>query len=245
MDFGSSYWTPKALAGPRQWWQGPLPASQALPVPASYNDLFVESKARDHVGDVWYQRTVFVPTGWSGRRIVLRFDAATHRAAVWVGDEMVVEHEGGYTPFEADITSLALPGEEVRITIVVNNELHFQSIPPGVIQELPDGSKRQRYYHDFFNYSGLHRSVWLYATSPTYLSDLTVITDVESGTGIVRYSTVVDGGAPTVRVTLCDADGVEVATGDGEGRGTSGAERAPVGARSRVSPRTTRRSLRR
>ena len=29
-----------------QWWQGPLPASQALPVPASYNDLFVESKAR-------------------------------------------------------------------------------------------------------------------------------------------------------------------------------------------------------
>jgi hypothetical protein len=32
------------------------------------------------VGDVWYQRKVFVPRGWAGQRVVLRFDAATHRA---------------------------------------------------------------------------------------------------------------------------------------------------------------------
>jgi beta-glucuronidase len=87
-----------------------------------------------------------------------------HRAAVGVGDEMVDGHEGGYTPFEADLPSIAVPGEALRITIVVNNELHFPSIPPGVIQELPDGSGHQRCDHDFFNYSGLHRSGWLYAT---------------------------------------------------------------------------------
>jgi hypothetical protein len=38
--------------------------------------------------------------------IVLRFDAATHRATAWVGDTQVVEHEGGYTPFEADVTQV-------------------------------------------------------------------------------------------------------------------------------------------
>ena len=118
----------------------------------------------DHVGDVWYQRTVFIPRGWAGQRIVLRFDAATHRATVWVEDTLVAEHEGGYTPFEADVSALVSPGEECRLTVVVNNELTWQSIPPGVVEVLPDGTRRQRQYHDFFNYAGLHRSVWLYTT---------------------------------------------------------------------------------
>ena len=42
--------------------------------------------------------------GLGRARIVLRFDAATHRATAWVGDTQVAEHEGGYTPFEADVT---------------------------------------------------------------------------------------------------------------------------------------------
>ena len=53
----------------------------------------------------WYQTDVWVPARWSGQRIVLRFDAATHRATVWVNDTEVAEHEGGYTPFEADVTT--------------------------------------------------------------------------------------------------------------------------------------------
>jgi beta-glucuronidase len=43
----------------------------------------------------------------------------------------------GYTPFEADITDDVTPGEEVRITALINNTLHWQSIPPGVIQYTP------------------------------------------------------------------------------------------------------------
>ena len=56
-----------------------------MPVPASYNDIFPDREVRDHVGDVWYQRDVRVPAGLGRERIVLRFDAATHRATVWVG----------------------------------------------------------------------------------------------------------------------------------------------------------------
>ena len=35
-------------------------------MPASYNDLLADPRLRDHVGEVWYQRTVRVPRGWSG-----------------------------------------------------------------------------------------------------------------------------------------------------------------------------------
>jgi beta-glucuronidase len=200
----------------QEWWRAPLEDRRLMPVPSSYNDVFVDTALHDLVGDVWYQRSVFVPRGWDGRRIALRFDAATHRAVVWVDDHLVAEHEGGYTPFEADMTAVARPGEEHRITVVVNNELSWQSIPPGVVQERPDGTRRQRYYHDFFNYAGLHRSVWLHTTPSAHISDLTVVTDIEGSTGIVRAITVTGGGdAGAVKLTMRDAAGQTVAEGTG------------------------------
>ena len=197
------------------WFRGPLPGAVAAPVPASYNDLYADTAARDHVGDAWYQRLVRVPRGWAGQRVVLRFDSATHRAVVWVGDTEVMTHEGGYTPFEVDVTALVTPGEEVRITAVVNNELSFRSIPPGVVSQTPHG-RRQQYFHDFFNYAGLHRTVWLYATPTTWVSDVTVVTGLDGGTGQVRWTVESGGDAPhSVRVVLRDAAGAVVATGEG------------------------------
>jgi beta-glucuronidase len=197
------------------WWRQALPGGREAPVPASYNDLFPEPTVHDHVGDVWYQRAVRIPKGWEGQRIVLRFDSATHRAVVWVDDTEVAAHEGGYTPFEADITNLIEPGAEHRVTVVVNNTLSWQSIPPGYVEETPDGL-RQRYFHDFFNYAGLHRGVWLYTTPRTYISDITVFTRLAGSTGIVDYQVEAVGGeGHEVRVVLRDAEGTEVARAAG------------------------------
>ena len=198
-----------------RWFSSPLSGAREMAVPASFNDIAADAAVRDYFGDVWYQRTVWVPRGWSDRRIVLHFESATHRATVWVNDVEVVSHEGGYTPFEADITEHFTAGEEVRITACVNNTLSFQSIPPGVIEDTPAG-QRQRYWHDFFNYAGIHRSVWLYATDPVHLIDVTVVTDLNGDSGVVDYITEADAedGVET-RVVLRDADGSEVATHDG------------------------------
>jgi beta-glucuronidase len=198
------------------WWRATLPDARPMPVPSSFNDILVDAKLHDHVGDVWYQRSVFVPRGWDGQRVVVRFDAATHRAKAWIGDALVVEHEGGYTPFEADVTSSLTPGEACRLTVVVNNELTWQSIPPGVVEVQPDGTRRQRQYHDFFNYAGLHRSVWLYTTPRAHIDDVTVVTDVEGGVGIVSCDVkVAEAGAATVRVRLRDSQGAVVASANG------------------------------
>ena len=77
-----------------------------MPVPASYNDIFTDPEVHDHVGEMWNETAIRVPSGWAGRRIVLRFGSATHRAIVWVDGQEVVEHEGGFTPFEAEVTDL-------------------------------------------------------------------------------------------------------------------------------------------
>ena len=77
---------------------------------------------------------------------------------------------------------------------------------------MPDGSRRQRQYHDFFNYAGLHRPVWLYSTPVAHIDDITVVTDIEDGIGVVRYSAdIEERGSGSVRALLRDADGKVVA----------------------------------
>ncbi|HEX5202277.1 MAG TPA: beta-glucuronidase [Actinoplanes sp.] len=196
-----------------RWFAGRLPSAREMAVPASFNDILTDPVVRDYFGDVWYQTTVRVPRGWAGRRIVLHFESATHRATVWAGDVEVVSHEGGYTPFAADITDHVTAGEPVRITVVVNNTLSFQSIPPGVIEDTPAG-KRQRYWHDFFNYAGIHRPVWLYATASRHLTDISIVTGLDGGAGTIQYQVESSGEAVT-RVLLHDAAGRQVAAGAG------------------------------
>ncbi|MBD7919276.1 beta-glucuronidase [Cellulomonas sp. Sa3CUA2] len=199
------------------WQDGSLAGATRMPVPASYNDIVPGTQGRDHVGDAWYQTVARVPRGWADQRVVLRFDSATHAATVWLDGQRVVQHEGGYTPFEADVTQLVTPGAEFRVTALVNNELTFQTIPPGIVHDTPHG-RRQQYFHDFYNFAGLHRSVWLYATPTTYVDDVTVVTDVDGTTGVVRYDVVAAGpaaGDVSVRVTLRDAAGEVVAQADG------------------------------
>ena len=204
----------------QQWWRAPLAQARDMPVPASYNDIAPEPALHDHVGDAWYQTTVRIPARWDGQRIVLRFDAATHRAVVWVDDIQVAEHEGGYTPFEADVTPHVRPGHEARLTVVVNNELTFASIPPGEVLETA-GGREQNYFHDFFNYAGLHRPVWLYTTPLTCITSIAVETGLDGSAGSVEYA-IRQSGVPdlaSVEVVLRDADGRQVAAGTGpEGR---------------------------
>lgn len=207
---------PDGLGRDHGWWQRPLPDHVDMAVPASYNDVLADTAVRDHVGDAWYQTSLPVPAHYAGERIVLRFDAATHRAVVWVDDTRVADHEGGYTPFEADLTTVVTPGHEHRLTVVVDNRLTWESIPPGDVEETPDGL-RQRYYHDFFNYAGLHRSVWLCTTPTHHIDDVTVVPGLDGTTGTVDYEVGTDGGpGGEVRAMLRDAAGTEVARAKGK-----------------------------
>lgn len=193
-------------------WTRAIPAKLQAPVPSSYNDIFVQKHIRDHVGWAYYQRQVFIPRGWSQERYFLRLDSATHEGRVYVNDHLAAEHIGGYTPFETEITHLVAPGEKFRLTVLVNNELSWETIPPGRIEVQADGNRVQHYQHDFFNYAGLARSVWLYSVPTISVDDITVTTDVDGSTGYVDFqintNTPIDDDR--LRVSLIDEDGSTV-----------------------------------
>lgn len=210
--------SPNSTAQP---WTAPLSTDLECPVPASYNDIFVDREIHDHVGWVYYQRDVIVPKGWSQERYLVRADAATHHGRIYVNDRLLVEHEGGYTPFEADLTDFVRPGEEFRLTIGVNNVLTHETIPPGKVEVVQaTGERVQTYQHDFYNYAGLARSVWLYSVPRQHIRDMTVVTDVQGDVGLINYEVEVSNNTTgQIKISVLDEDGVTVSTAAGP-RGT-------------------------
>ncbi|XP_053563422.1 beta-glucuronidase isoform X2 [Bombina bombina] len=215
----------------QQWYKRPLRETGPvidMPVPASFNDITQDITLRDHIGWVWYEKEVWLPSRWvddkTSSRVVLRVGSAHYFSIIWVNGVQVTQHEGGHLPFETNIATLlkSSVGAPCRITIAVNNTLTPNTLPPGSIQYMQDSQLYPKGYFvqniafDFFNYAGIHRPVVLYTTPPVYTDDITVITDIAGDTGFINYQISVLGSSSfSVSVTLHDQEGQEVATGSG------------------------------
>src|SRR5436190_583477 len=66
---------------------------------------------------VWYRKEIVAPKLEKGQRVLLHFGAVDWEAWVWVNGKLAVHHEGGYTPFLADITDLLVEGERQEIVL--------------------------------------------------------------------------------------------------------------------------------
>jgi beta-galactosidase/beta-glucuronidase len=65
---------------------------------------------------VWYRRAFQLAREEQGQRLLLHCGAIDYRACVWINGHLVATHEGGHTPFSADITGALHPvGEQVVI----------------------------------------------------------------------------------------------------------------------------------
>ncbi|WP_145330973.1 beta-glucuronidase [Paenibacillus xylanexedens] len=197
------------------WQKEKLQDPMRMAVPASYNDIGVSAKIRDHVGWVWYEREITLPSVINEERVVLRFGSVTHVAKVYVNGEFVAEHKGGFLPFEAEINRYLHKGKN-RITVAVNNIVDETTLPVGSIIEKKHSNGQITLHNlpnfDFFNYAGLHRPVKIYTTPMTYVKDVTIVTKLD---GQVLYSIDVVGSA-SVKAEIIDESGSLVATSEGE-----------------------------
>ena len=109
----------------------------------------------------WYRRRFTVPADFPAeQRVWLRFDAVDWRAEVWVNGRKIAEHEGGYTPFEADISDALTPAAE--------NVLVVRAFDP-TDPNLPTGKQVGWYTPS----SGIWQTVWLEARAKSYIADFT------------------------------------------------------------------------
>ncbi|MCI1858810.1 MAG: beta-glucuronidase [Sporolactobacillus sp.] len=196
-------------------WQDGLKDTMEMPVPASFNDFFTDKDAREYTGDFWYEKRFYVPEEWQRGKVALRFDAATHRATVFVNGHKTTTHEGGFLPFVAEVNEAVRFGEMNRVVVKVNNELSRKTLPCGDTITLKNGKKMVRPFFDFYNYSGLNRSVHLLALPQEAIVDYTLTYELTGGDAVVHYR--VDAEGPgAVDAALYDEDGKCVAEANGK-----------------------------
>jgi beta-galactosidase/beta-glucuronidase len=119
---------------------------------------------------VWYEREFEYPANSSHgtaakHRVILHFGAVDYHAEVWVNDQPVVEHEGGHTPFCADITHVLNPNGKQKVTVRVEDDPHDL--------EKPRGKQDWRLEPHSIWYprtTGIWQTVWIERVPDTYVS---------------------------------------------------------------------------
>jgi hypothetical protein len=123
---------------------------------------------------VWYQRTFEVPSEWRGRRLLLHFGAVDSLAQVWLNGRLVARHEGGHTPFVADVTDVLVEGEQTLV-VRAEDDPHDMRLPRGKQDWLPEA-------HGIWypRTTGIWQSVWLEPVNAHNVAGVRFTPDVPS-----------------------------------------------------------------
>jgi hypothetical protein len=82
------------------------------------------SGVKDEADVGWYARRVRVPEGWKGKRIFLVVGASDWKTSGWLDGQPVGGFQGGYTPFELELTRSARPGSDQTLVLRVDDSPH-------------------------------------------------------------------------------------------------------------------------
>jgi len=127
--------------------------SPVMTVPGDFNSQMVELTYLE--GIVWYKKG-FVHTIKSNKRVFIHFGAVNYVSDVYLNGKFIGSHEGGFTPFQFEITDKIQSGENALIVKVNNKRL--KNGLPGL-------------GFDWFNYGGITRDVDLIETNNSYIED--------------------------------------------------------------------------
>ena len=132
----------------------------------------------------WYERDFELQP--DNGRVILRFGAVDYAAKVWVNNHLATTHEGGHTPFFADITSLLEPSGRQKVTVLVVDDPHDLTKPRGKQdwQEEPHAIWYPRT-------TGIWQTVWIERVARTYVDKIRWTPHVESYA--LRFETRVAG----------------------------------------------------
>jgi len=115
-----------------RWYAGDKPFARTIVVPYAFQTKLSGIAETGFHDVVWYRRAFTVPQAWQSRRLLLHFGAVDYRATVWVNGEEVARHEGGHTPFSADISRVAGQRGNVVVESIVIGPVYRADFAVGV-----------------------------------------------------------------------------------------------------------------
>jgi beta-galactosidase/beta-glucuronidase len=79
----------------------------------------------------WYRARFELDKRDRGERTLLHFGAVDYQATVWANGQLVATHEGGYTPFDADVTGAIIGTDHLEIVVRAFDDPHDLEQPRG------------------------------------------------------------------------------------------------------------------
>jgi beta-galactosidase/beta-glucuronidase len=104
----------------------------------------------------WYRRTFDAPSLAPDERLLLHFGAVDYAATVWVNGALAARHEGGYTPFHADITPFLVEHGPQTVIVRAEDDPHDLAKPRG-----KQDWQREPHAIWYPRTTGIWQTVWL------------------------------------------------------------------------------------
>lgn len=165
-------------------------------------ELAMQGFGIEHDKPVLYRKKFRVPSDFSGKRMILRFDGVYSYARLWVNGKYVTEHSGGFTRWENDVTEYLTPGKKNEIRLEVTDKINDISYASGYAHH-PIG--------------GILRDVTLYTLPEAHLQNFFVETLLdEAYKDAVLHIHYVLPKTARVSFSLKDADGNAVSLPNAE-----------------------------
>jgi beta-glucuronidase len=175
--------------------------SAPLKVPGDWNSQ--RDSLFFYEGTVWYEKN-FQYQRKPGIRTFFHVGAANYRAAVFVNGKKACEHEGGFTPFDCEVTSLVHDGDNFAV-IHVNDQRTRDGVPT--------------LNTDWWNYGGLTRDVSLIETPETFVDDYSLQLKRSGDATITGWVHVVGANSGTpVTVKIAELNVTQAAVADADGK---------------------------
>ncbi len=146
-------------------------AREAISVPSSW-----ELIEKDYEGVAFYRKQFKVPESWEGRVVRLHFDAVNYIAEVWLNDNSVGYHEGGFTPFEFRVDEMINYGGDNVLTLRVVGPIILSDKRIDGIGKLEIPTWRGGIA------GGIWQAVELNSTGEAYVKDVFIQPDIQNNT---------------------------------------------------------------
>ena len=124
-----------------------------MDIPSDWNTK--DDKLFFYEGTIWFKKS-FNYTINPQKKVILYFGAVNYESIIYLNGELIGKHEGGFTPFNFDITKQIRNGENFVI-LKVDNKRRAENIPTLIF--------------DWWNFGGITRDVYILETNNIYIQN--------------------------------------------------------------------------
>jgi beta-glucuronidase len=159
--------------------------ANTLNVPGDFNSQLPELTYFE--SSVWYKKAFDCPVD-KDQRYFIHFGAVSYVADVYFNGKKLGRHEGGFTPFQFEVTDL-IKNKDNSLIVRANSARVKNGIPGSLF--------------DWFNYGGISRDVHLIKTRKIFIDDYKIQLDRQDNsrvTGYVQLDTALAGQKVVVNI---------------------------------------------